>query len=88
MQLGAQYTQDVPEGGTARLCPGGVSCAPCRAFRGIWLLGMNGNVAEVPSCFVFPQVLHQTFPQHTFLMNGLIHGVKVRTPLPGFCFHL
>ncbi|XP_065601994.1 hippocampus abundant transcript 1 protein-like isoform X2 [Cyrtonyx montezumae] len=21
-------------------------------------------------------VLHQTFPQHTFLMNGLIHGVK------------
>lgn len=24
------------------------------------------------------QVLHQTFPQHTFLMNGLIHGVKVR----------
>ncbi|XP_017689814.1 PREDICTED: hippocampus abundant transcript 1 protein-like [Lepidothrix coronata] len=23
-------------------------------------------------------VLHQTFPQHTFLMNGLIHGVKVR----------
>ncbi|PIO34668.1 hypothetical protein AB205_0102170, partial [Aquarana catesbeiana] len=22
-------------------------------------------------------VLHQTFPQHTFLMNGLIHGVKV-----------
>lgn len=24
-----------------------------------------------------PQVLHQTFPQHTFLMNGLIHGVKV-----------
>lgn len=25
------------------------------------------------------QVLHQTFPQHTFLMNGLIHGVKVST---------
>ncbi|XP_035644379.1 hippocampus abundant transcript 1 protein-like isoform X2 [Oncorhynchus keta] len=23
------------------------------------------------------QVLHETFPQHTFLMNGLIHGVKV-----------
>uniref|UniRef100_A0A672KKM3 Hippocampus abundant transcript 1 protein-like n=1 Tax=Sinocyclocheilus grahami TaxID=75366 RepID=A0A672KKM3_SINGR len=22
------------------------------------------------------KVLHQTFPQHTFLMNGLIHGVK------------
>nr|XP_054598142.1 hippocampus abundant transcript 1 protein-like isoform X2 [Nothobranchius furzeri] len=21
-------------------------------------------------------VLHETFPQHTFLMNGLIHGVK------------
>ncbi|XP_051990909.1 hippocampus abundant transcript 1 protein-like [Xyrauchen texanus] len=21
-------------------------------------------------------VLHQTFPKHTFLMNGLIHGVK------------
>ena len=29
------------------------------------------------SVFVL-QVLHQTFPQHTFLMNGLIHGVKVR----------
>lgn len=29
--------------------------------------------------FVFVlQVLRQTFPQHTFLMNGLIHGVKVR----------
>uniref|UniRef100_A0A673M0X7 Hippocampus abundant transcript 1 protein-like n=1 Tax=Sinocyclocheilus rhinocerous TaxID=307959 RepID=A0A673M0X7_9TELE len=27
------------------------------------------------SVFSF-QVLHQTFPQHTFLMNGLIHGVK------------
>lgn len=24
------------------------------------------------------QVLHETFPQHTFLMNGLIQGVKVR----------
>ncbi len=24
------------------------------------------------------QVLHETFPQHTFLMNGLVHGVKVR----------
>ncbi|XP_034728150.1 hippocampus abundant transcript-like protein 1 [Etheostoma cragini] len=23
-------------------------------------------------------VLHETFPQHTFLMNGLVHGVKVR----------
>lgn len=23
-------------------------------------------------------VLHETFPQHTFLMNGLIQGVKVR----------
>lgn len=28
------------------------------------------------SVFVL-QVLRQTFPQHTFLMNGLIHGVKV-----------
>lgn len=26
------------------------------------------------------KVLHQTFPQHTFLMNGLIHGVKVSIP--------
>lgn len=24
------------------------------------------------------QVLHETFPQHTFLMNGLVQGVKVR----------
>ncbi|KTF93168.1 hypothetical protein cypCar_00045768, partial [Cyprinus carpio] len=23
------------------------------------------------------RVLHETFPQHTFLMNGLIQGVKV-----------
>lgn len=29
-------------------------------------------------CVFALQVLHQTFPQHTFLMNGLIHGVKVR----------
>lgn len=28
--------------------------------------------------FVFLlQVLHETFPKHTFLMNGLIQGVKV-----------
>lgn len=36
--------------------------------------------------FCLAQVLHQTFPQHTFLMNGLIHGVKVRkipSRLPG-----
>lgn len=26
------------------------------------------------------QVLHETFPQHTFLMNGLIQGVKVGAP--------
>lgn len=30
------------------------------------------------SVFVL-QVLRKTFPQHTFLMNGLIHGVKVST---------
>lgn len=24
------------------------------------------------------QVLHETFPQHTFLMNGLVQGVKVK----------
>lgn len=30
------------------------------------------------SVFIFPlQVLHETFPKHTFLMNGLIQGVKV-----------
>lgn len=35
------------------------------------------TTVEVLSVFV-SQVLHETFPQHTFLMNGLIHGVKVR----------
>lgn len=34
------------------------------------------------------QVLHQTFPQHTFLMNGLIHGVKVRNIPSGFPLNL
>lgn len=29
----------------------------------------------------FSQVLHETFPQHTFLMNGLIQGVKVKIVL-------
>ncbi|CAB1326759.1 unnamed protein product, partial [Coregonus sp. 'balchen'] len=29
-----------------------------------------------PSVYHAVVVLHQTFPQHTFLMNGLIHGVK------------
>lgn len=28
-------------------------------------------------CFLFFKVLHETFPKHTFLMNGLIQGVKV-----------
>ena len=28
-------------------------------------------------CFHFLQVLHTTFEEHTFLMNGLIQGVKV-----------
>ena len=28
------------------------------------------------NCVVF-QILNQTFPKHTFLMNGLIQGVKV-----------
>lgn len=32
---------------------------------------------EFASCFVL-QVLRETFPHHTFLMNGLIQGVKVR----------
>lgn len=27
--------------------------------------------------FLLFQVLHETFPQHTFLMNGLVQGVKV-----------
>lgn len=31
------------------------------------------------------QVLKQTFPQHTFLMNGLIHGVKVIHRLTRIC---
>ena len=48
----------------AVLCGG---CAGC--------LGSRSNNAL--SLFV-AQVLHETFPQHTFLMNGLIHGVKVR----------
>lgn len=30
------------------------------------------------SCSLLFQVLHETFPRHTFLMNGLVQGVKVR----------
>jgi hypothetical protein len=29
-------------------------------------------------CFSVFQVLNETFPDHTFLMNGLIMGIKVR----------
>lgn len=29
---------------------------------------------------LWSQVLHETFPQHTFLMNGLVQGVKVGPP--------
>lgn len=32
-------------------------------------------------CFCVFQVLNETFPDHTFLMNGLIMGIKVREPL-------
>lgn len=28
------------------------------------------------------QTLNETFPTHTFLMNGVIHGVKCVDPLP------
>lgn len=38
----------------------------------------------VSSDFAF-QVLRSTFPQHTFLMNGLIHGVKVRARRTHLC---
>ncbi|MED6269202.1 Hippocampus abundant transcript 1 protein [Characodon lateralis] len=39
---------------------------------------VNNKTMALSSGFIclFFQVLHQTFPQHTFLMNGLIHGVK------------
>lgn len=36
---------------------------------------------KINSIFFSLQVLHETFPQHTFLMNGLIQGVKVRPSL-------
>ena len=30
------------------------------------------------NCLPLCQVLKETFPEHTFLMNGLIQGVKVK----------
>lgn len=43
----------------------------CNLVRSLWYSWFHHF-----SVFIL-QVLHQTFPQHTFLMNGLIHGVKV-----------
>ena len=45
----------------------------------------NGNKNQLFSKHVLTndefslQVLNETFPNHTFLLNGLIQGVKVRT---------
>lgn len=34
--------------------------------------------ADSDNAFSLYQVLHETFPDHTFLKNGLIQSVKVR----------
>ncbi|KAG9461898.1 hypothetical protein GDO78_015451, partial [Eleutherodactylus coqui] len=39
-------------------------------------VGAPPPVGRTEDLMFSQQVLHQTFPQHTFLMNGLIHGVK------------
>lgn len=50
-------------------------------------IGLNKCFNNIPKfCMLFIyiymyilfKVLHETFPEHTFLMNGLIQGVKVR----------
>ncbi len=34
-------------------------------------------ITDAVLCLVCLQALHETFPKHTFLMNGLVQGVKV-----------